>query len=239
MRKYDCILFDLDNTLVDDDENRKYAIKEVAIVFNLSINNEMINYFPEYDNNYWTMRAKGEMPDPVIFDTKDEQTVWVRAHRFEMFFSIPYEVAVKVNEVYCELIKERVIPIFGAKEAIEDLKKMGCQIFIATNGPKIAVKDKLSKIDVFKYIDETFAAEEIGFMKPKKEYFDGLFQKIDRYSRDTMLMVGDEFDKDVIGAINNGIDACWFNPNCEQNDDISKATYVIKELPDLVKILKR
>ena len=29
LKKYKKILFDLDNTLVDDNENRKYAIKQI------------------------------------------------------------------------------------------------------------------------------------------------------------------------------------------------------------------
>ena len=31
VKTYKKILFDLDNTLVDDDENRKYAIKQILI----------------------------------------------------------------------------------------------------------------------------------------------------------------------------------------------------------------
>ena len=30
-KKYKKLLFDLDNTLVDDDENRKYAIKQILL----------------------------------------------------------------------------------------------------------------------------------------------------------------------------------------------------------------
>ena len=45
IKTYKKILFDLDNTLVDDDENRKYAIKQILIERNEEPNDKRIEDF--------------------------------------------------------------------------------------------------------------------------------------------------------------------------------------------------
>ena len=56
MRTYKKILFDLDNTLIDDDENRKYAIKRILIKRNEEPNNKRIDNFIKLDNQFWKDR---------------------------------------------------------------------------------------------------------------------------------------------------------------------------------------
>ena len=55
------------------------------------------------------------------------------------------------------------------------------------------------------------SAEEAGDMKPSNEFFEKFFSKIQYYEKNSMLIVGDELDKDILGGIKNGIDSCWFN----------------------------
>jgi len=57
-KKYKKILFDLDNTLVDDDENRKYAIKQTLLERKEVVTKERIESFIELDNQFWKDRAE-------------------------------------------------------------------------------------------------------------------------------------------------------------------------------------
>lgn len=52
LKIYKKLLFDLDNTLVDDDENRRYAIKQILIERKENVNDEKIKNFINLDNQF-------------------------------------------------------------------------------------------------------------------------------------------------------------------------------------------
>ena len=58
LKIYKKLLFDLDNTLVDDDENRRYAIKQILIERKENVNDEKIEKFINLDNQFWKDRAE-------------------------------------------------------------------------------------------------------------------------------------------------------------------------------------
>ena len=84
---YKKILFDLDNTLVDDDENRKYAIKKILLERKDVLTSEELERFIELDNQFWKDRAEGRIKDPYKFKTNEDKTEWVRAQRFIKYFN--------------------------------------------------------------------------------------------------------------------------------------------------------
>ena len=49
-KKYRKLLFDLDNTLVDDDENRRYAITQILIERKEKVTTKKIESFIKIDN---------------------------------------------------------------------------------------------------------------------------------------------------------------------------------------------
>ena len=94
IRKYKKLLFDLDNTLVDDDENRKYAFEKILVQRKEQVTNEKLEKFIQLDNQYWKDRAEGKIKDLYKFKNLEEKTTWVRAQRFIMYFN--YQT---VNEI--------------------------------------------------------------------------------------------------------------------------------------------
>ena len=51
-------------------------------------------------------------------------------------------------------------------------------------------------------------------------------------------MVGDTLASDILGGYNSGIDTCWFNHANLVNDTKIQPTYEIKDIRELVKIVK-
>ena len=98
-KKYKKLLFDLDNTLVDDDENRKYAIKQILLERNDKVNSDILNRFVELDNQFWKDRAERKIKDPYKFESDEDRTRWVRAQRFINYFK-KHIVKHKLNVVY-------------------------------------------------------------------------------------------------------------------------------------------
>ena len=63
-----------DNTLVDDDENRKQAMEKILIERKEKVNSEKLERFIEIDNQFWKDRAEGKIKDPYKFKNNEEKT---------------------------------------------------------------------------------------------------------------------------------------------------------------------
>lgn len=237
-KKYKKILFDLDNTLVDDDENRKYAIEQILLERNDIVNRDILNSFVELDNQFWKDRAERKIKDPYKFKSNEDRTKWIRAQRFINYFkNISFEEAVEINKKYVSYLSKNVVPIKDAEEILKYLYKKGYEIFIVTNGPGKAANDKLTKLNAHGYIKDTFSSDEAGHMKPHREYFENFFKEIGYYKKEDMIIIGDELEKDILGGIKNGIDSCWFNLNRQENTTNFIPNYEIHNLIELKNIL--
>lgn len=237
INKHKRLLFDLDNTLVDDDENRKYAIGKILDQRKEQVTNEKLEYFIELDNQFWKDRAERKIKEPYKFKTNEEKTTWVRAQRFIKYFNnIKLEEAIEINDKYINFLKEKIIPIPNSTEILKYLYDKKYELYIITNSPTKVVNDKLNKINVKGFIKDTFSAEEAGHMKPHREFFNLFFSKINNCKKEEMLIIGDELEKDILGGIQNNIDTCWFNPKKLYNNQY-KTNYEIHDLLELKKIL--
>ena len=231
---YKTIIFDLDDTLNDDTKNMQEAFK---ILTKDKYSDEEFKKFQTIDKNYWKERAAGIVKDPREGMSKAEKAEWNRAQRFLRYFKgISYEEAVKMNEIYTEGLKRKVQEIEGAKEIIKYIKDKKYKLIIASNGPSTAIPSKLKGLGINEYIDETFAADECGSMKPHTYFYEALFNKINNHNTKEMLYIGDELEKDIKGGNEVGMDTCWFNIRNE-NVSIYKPTYEIHKLEELKNIL--
>lgn len=235
---YKILIFDLDDTLTDDYENIKEAFKILMKYRNEKFLEENFEKFYKIDRKVWEERAAGGLLGP--YENNDEKKVeWIRAMRFIIYYgekNISYEDAVIANNIYMNGMKEKVVAREGTKDVLEYLFNRGYKIIIATNGPIIPLKTKIKKLNIDKYIDTVFSAEEVGFMKPNPIYYEGLMKKAKILSKKEILFIGDDLEKDVKGAINNGIDICWCNYNNETNNEYN-INYEIYDIKELIHIL--
>ena len=235
---YKTLIFDLDDTLTDDFENTKQAFKIVLAYRNEQYSEEKFLKFKAIDIKTWKDRASGKLISPYEND-KVKKTEWVRASRFIKYYgenNISYNEAVNLNNIYMEGMKEKVVSRDGTLEVIKYLYEKKYRIIIATNGPRIPLESKINKLGITPFVDLTFSAEEVGFMKPYKQYYDGLLSKANITSKSEILFIGDDLEKDIKGGIENGLDTCWCNYNNEISDEY-KANYEITKLVELMDIL--
>lgn len=235
---YKTIIFDLDDTLTNDFENTKNAFKIVMEYKNEEYTNEKFLRFHEIDVTTWKDRAEGKIVTPYE-NNKDKKIEWIRTSRFIKFFgenNISYEDAVKLNNVYMEGMKEKVVSRPGAFDVIKYLFEKNYRIVIATNGPIIPLQSKIEKLGISNYVKQIFSSEEVGFMKPQKQFYEGLMKKIGLLDKSEILFIGDDLEKDIKGGIENGLDTCWCNYNNMFNNKY-KCKYEITRLEELKNIL--
>lgn len=170
--KYKYLIFDLDDTLNNDDENRKHAFAEVLRELKMEVTDKAINDFLILDTEYWRNRANSNSEDVNQFNTLEEKIEYMRAKRFLLYFkNINIDEAKKINNCYLKKLKENIVPIDGAKDTVKKLYENGYKIAVATNGPVIAIGGKLEKIGIDNYIDCIFSAEEVRIYEAKRGIF--------------------------------------------------------------------
>ena len=123
-KTYRKLLFDLDNTLIDDDENRRYAIRQILTERKENATTKRIESFIKMDNQFWKDRAEGKIKDPYIFKSNEEKTKWIRAQRFLEFFNdISFEESVEINQKYIYYLSKNIIPIKNAYDILSKSQK--------------------------------------------------------------------------------------------------------------------
>ena len=243
MDKYKILIFDLDDTLIDNLENVRYAYTKMIESIGKKYSELGFKKWYEVDKKFWKDWQDGliELPTHLQNETgkkSKEFLDWVRAQRVLIYFNnqINLDKAIKLNNIYMNSLTEVVVAIDGAYDILKYLKEK-YYIIIATNGPKIATKDKLSKINCLDFVNEVLSADMFGYMKPSREFFEAIQNLLKNYNNEEYLIIGDSLKSDVGFAMNCNFDSCWFNKNNEELDEQYKPTIVIKKLNELKKIL--
>ncbi len=244
MSKYKILIFDLDDTLIDNLENVRYAFTKMIEVKNEKYNENSFKRWYELDKQFWKDWQDGliELPENLKNETGKKSNAfldWVRSQRVLQYYKneVSLEEAINLNSIYMNALKENVIAIDGAYETLEYLFSKGYYIIIATNGPQIATRDKLLKIKCLNFVNEILSADMFGYMKPSKEFFEGIEKTLNNYNTQEYLMIGDSLKSDVEFAGKCYFDSCWFNKNNEKLNDYYKPTMVINELRELINML--
>ena len=237
MQKYKAILFDLDDTLIDNDESCKYAIFNLYEKFGIPCTNETFLRWKQFDIDYWIEWENGTFIFPSWINSQHQKIDFLRYNRFYEFFkefNITHEEAESLNSYYISLLHKNIIPIDGAHEVLEELSKSH-ELVISTNGPKEAAFKKVKAANLHMYINKIVASGECGFSKPMPSFFRYVISKMNTKDRSQMLIIGDSLKSDILGGIYNGIDSCWFNPEGKENTLGMDPTYEIKHLKQLIK----
>lgn len=235
---YTTLIFDLDDTLTDDFENCREAFKIMIASRNEEYREENYLRFKDIDNKTWEARAAGKLPTPYE-DDDEKKKEWIRASRIIKYYgeeNITYEEAVKLNDIYIEGMKEKVVSRPNVVEVIKYLYDKKYRIIIATNGPLVPLREKLIKIGIIQFVDFMFSSEEAGQMKPHIRFYEKLFERAKIIPSKEILFIGDNLETDIKGGLEQGLSTCWCNYNNEINNKY-QITHEITKLKDLLDIL--
>lgn len=239
MSKYETLIFDLDDTLIDNTQSIKYAFTIMTNELGLEYTDELFLNWEKFDTVYWHAWESGKMIIPDSIKTLEEKITFLRANRFIIFFKdlgLNFNSAVALNELYCNMLGVNIVEIENAGNLLQELYHHH-EILIATNGPKDAAINKLEKAKLKSYISSIVCSEEVGFSKPMPEFFEFLYNKTQNKDKSKMMLIGDSLTTDILGGMNNGIDTCWFNPNNNSLPEEYCPTMTINKLLQLKKKL--
>lgn len=234
--KYKDLFIDFDDTLYDTHGNAVIALRETFEAFDLR------RFFPDpqvfYDAYWmanidlWTQYSKGEI-------TRD----YLIVERFRRPLSTGKGIDVKealcleMSDCFLEYCSTKPGVVAGAHELMDYLRQQGYRMHMCSNGFNEVQYKKLAACGLKDYFDTIILSENAGFNKPSPLYFDYAFRQSDA-SRETTLMIGDNLQTDILGALNSGIDAMLFNRWGVDVDEAPQSpTFVVSSLQEIMQIL--
>ena len=236
MEKYKDLFIDFDDTLYDTYGNAVIALRETFDAFHLE------RYFADpqvfYDAYWaanidlWTRYSKGEIDRPYLI-----------VERFRRPLSTGE--GLDVTEAFCLEMSDRFLDFCSSKPGVVDgahelmgyLKQKGYRMHMCSNGFHEVQYKKLAACGLRDFFDTVILSEDAGVNKPSPQYFDYAL-KVSGAERATTLMIGDNLNTDVLGALNAGLDAMLFNRwNIEKTDIPPTVTFVVDRLLDIRNVL--
>lgn len=222
------IFFDLDHTLWDFEKNSALAFEKIFQELNFPIDaQQFMDIYNPINVAYWKLYERNEI---------DQETLRVNRLKdaFEAInFSISIEVINSISHLFIEYLTSNNHLIEGTIETLDYLKD-NYKLHIITNGFSFVQEVKLQKSNLTDYFVTITNSELAGHKKPHENIFQYALT-LANATKNQSVMVGDSIEADVLGAINFGMKAVYFNP---ANEQVSHDSIVqIQKLTQLKSIL--
>ena len=124
-------------------------------------------------------------------------------------FEVSDELIHQLSDEYITYLPEYNHLFDGAIELLDYLKP-NYQLHIITNGFSQVQDKKLTNSNISHYFETITNSEIAGQKKPSPIIFEYAL-KTANASKEESLMIGDSFEADILGALNFGMDAVFFN----------------------------
>jgi putative hydrolase of the HAD superfamily len=230
--KYRHIFFDLDHTLWDFDANARATLLEVHELFNLA--KKDVHPFEDFYTIYLNHNA-------ILWDRyhkgfiSSEELKWRRMWRTLVDFKIGDELLAKdISAKFLDILPTKKALFDYTIEILEYLASKNYIIHLITNGFEKTQWSKINNADLSKYFTHVITSERSNAIKPAKEIFEYAI-KLSGAKLTECIMIGDNPDADIQGAINAGMDNILVNYTGIISDVIP--TYTISRLQELQDIL--
>ena len=221
------VFFDLDHTLWDFDKNSGLTFEKIFKLNGISI--DLGAFLSEYEPinlDYWKLYR--------------EEKIEKEALRFgrlnDAFLAIDMQIdkntILKLSDDYITHLSTFNY-LFENTFEILDYLNLNYNLHIITNGFKEVQHGKLVNSKIDNYFKTVTNSEMAGVKKPNPKIFDFALQ-VANTNVDQSIMIGDNYEADVLGAINVGMDAIFFDINKVQLNNSIKQ---VDNLYDLKKFL--
>ncbi len=230
MEKFDTILWDVDQTLLDFKKSEDYAIRSCFRKFGREATDETVAVYSAINESFWKRIEKGEI---------DKREALVQ--RFYQLFRQIGEEGIDADAFQAEYADALGSVYYYQDDSYSLVKSLRGKYrqYLVTNGIAITQRRKLRLSGFDQLADGIFVSEELGVPKPCKEFFEKCFSMIPGFCRERALIVGDSLSSDMQGGNNAGIATCWYNPAGAWNFSDVKIDYEIRNLNEIWDILQK
>jgi putative hydrolase of the HAD superfamily len=227
LKTYQHLFFDLDHTLWDYDKNVQESLSELFGIYQLQDFGILdfrifLDAFYQVNFKLWAMYDVGEIDKKSLRDV-----------RFKLIFEkagardnvVPKEM--EDDFMHRTSSKPHLLPY--SKEILDYLKP-NYGLHIISNGFNESQTKKMEASGLTPYFDLIVTSETTGHKKPDPRIFKYAMDRLGIKSTETM-MIGDNPNSDILGAIRANIDNVYFDPH--EKGIEHQPTYTIRHLKEL------
>lgn len=229
MKRFEWILFDADDTLLDFVLAARQAFSAMLAEFGIPEQEEYYALYKASNLEAWHAYETGRI---------DSQTL--RRKRFADFQERaglahgpdPFEM----NRIFLEALIVHTTPLEGAMELLEKLPQE-LRLGVITNGLREVQRPRIRHVGMEPFFEVVVVSDEIGLAKPDARFFSYAHTEMGFPERDKVLVVGDSFSSDVMGAYHFGFASCWYNPRALPSPNGQHPDFEIADLQQVLEIL--
>ena len=210
-RRFDAVIFDLDDTLRVDDNGRAAVLETCA---------ELAAAHPEIDAGalasanaavwaeFWPTVADDWMVGRIADSRPLSEQAWTRALA-DLGIHDP-AIAAEAVERHILAVTRTMRFMDGAAELLDAVQATGAKLAIITNGAVDVQTDKLRDLGILDRFDVVTTSGGAGIAKPEAAIFELTLDALG-VAADRAVHIGDNLMADVGGAKAAGLSAVWIN----------------------------
>lgn len=234
MKQYPDLFIDFDDTLYDTHGNAVLALHELFDAMQLE------RWFPDpqvfYDRYWeanidlWTSYSRGEITrDYLIVERFRRPLSYGRGlHPTE-------QLCLEASDRFLDFCSTKPGLVEGARTLVDYLLRQGYRLHLCSNGFHEVQYKKLRACGLDGCFDHVILSEDAGHNKPAPEFFDYALRQSGAV-RERTLMIGDNFQTDILGAKRAGLATAYYNryPEFPAPEPVD---YEVTKLTQLMRIL--
>lgn len=228
---YKHLFIDLDDTLWDTFNNNKESLKEVYDIYEFdrsyaSFEVFFDRWFP-YNNHLWDLYRQDKISKQQLVTKRFE-------HMVEPMGITDHDFIQQLNKEFLQRSSSKSGLLPFALDILHYLQDK-YTLHILSNGFREVQYKKMDNSGLTSFFDKIILSEDAGANKPSKDIFDYALS-ITSANREEVLMIGDSWEADIVGAHQSNIHQVWYNPHRLCPSDFTP-TYEITNLQELQNIL--
>lgn len=233
--KYNDIFIDFDDTLYATHDNSSIALRETYDQFHweryFDSPEVFIDSFWTTNMELWSQYTRGEITREYLMEQR-----FMRPLKLGKGLDVTSDYCREVSDRFLELCSRKPGVIDGAHELMRHLKAKGYRTHICSNGFHEVQYKKLAASNMTRYFDTVILSEDAGAPKPSPVFFDYALRTTGA-RRETTIMIGDNCETDIKGAMDAGLDTILFRRWGDDFVPQRQPTYTVDRLAEIMNIL--
>lgn len=225
LERYKCILFDIDDTLLDFEVAQENAFKLLLADYQIAFTAELYADYHQYNQNLWKQYEEGRL--------QKSELLAMRFPNFLSRFGISVADGKMVDDQYRLYLAQGHQLIDGALALVESVASR-YTLGIVTNGVSYTQRTRLDNNGLTQYFPHIFISDEIGAQKPDSRFFEVVKETLAIIDPSEVLLIGDNLTADIFGGQQAGFDTCWVNKGDLPMTLKQPPTMVVRSVKELI-----
>ena len=221
------LFFDLDHTLWDFERNSKLTFQKIfsELKINIPLEHFIKNYRP-INLSMWKKYRKN------IISQDELRYVRLKKTFESLNKTIEPKIINDISKLYIDYLSSYPHLFPGTINVLNELSDR-YNLHIITNGFKNIQYKKLESSGIVKFFKNVFTSEDFGYKKPHPLIFKKALEITDT-SPNSAIMIGDNLEVDILGSMQQGMQAIHFNSN---NDPLHNHCIIIDNIDEILNFI--